>query len=161
MGRPAKWTELDMPSRLESVTGWAKQGSTDEEMCTMLGISTTIFYEWKNKYAEFAEAIKKGKEVSNGELINAAFKLSTGYREVVTEPIKVKKQRFEDGKVLTDEEVEIVEYEKYYAPQPVSNIFMVKNRFKEDYKDKHEVDSNVSGNIEVTFSDPQLDEWAK
>ena len=42
---------------------------------------------------------------------------------------------------------------------PVMQIFLGKNMLGQ--ADKQEIDNNVSGNIEVTFSDPNLDEWAK
>jgi len=38
-------------------------------------------------------------------------------------------------------------------------IFLGKNMLGQ--ADKQEIDSNISGAIEVTFSDPNLDEWAK
>ena len=38
-------------------------------------------------------------------------------------------------------------------------IFLGKNMLGQ--ADKQEIDNNISGNIEVTFSDPNLDEWAK
>jgi hypothetical protein len=42
---------------------------------------------------------------------------------------------------------------------PVMQIFLGKNMLGQ--ADKQEIDQHNTGNIEVTFSDPQLDEWAK
>ena len=50
---------------------------------------------------------------------------------------------------------------KHYPPDPTAAIFWLKNRQPDTWRDKVEVDQTVSGNIEVTFSDPNLDEWAK
>jgi len=137
-GRPCKWKELDMPSRLEAVTGWCKQGYTDKEMCAMLGVSLSVFSEWKNRYPEFKEAIKSGKDTANGEILNAAFKQTTGfyYKEVV--PIKVKVDR-------DTEEIQMVEVEKFLPPNPTMSIFMLKNRMPNDYKDKREM--TIDGNM--------------
>jgi hypothetical protein len=50
------------------------------------------------------------------------------------------------------------EKQMYTAKSANGPIFALKNY---GWKDKQEIDTNISGNIEVTFSDPNLDEWAK
>ena len=37
--------------------------STDEQIANKLGIGTSSFYDYKNKYSEFSEALKKGKDI--------------------------------------------------------------------------------------------------
>ena len=155
MARPSKWNELDMLSKLDSVAGWAKNGSTNEEIAKMLGISCKLFYEWQNKYSEFREAIKKGKDISNGELLNSAFTQATGFRFTEQQGFKVK-----DYKTVTDpqtghsklvqiERVVVVEVEKYCPPNATMSIFMLKNRLPEQYKDKREHDVNANLTFEV------------
>jgi hypothetical protein len=142
MARPNKWDELNMKDKLGSVCGWAKQGSTDEEISNMLGISTATYYEWKKNKTEFMEAIKKGKEVSNGELLNSAFTQSTGFFYKEQQVFKVKDYKKIDGELKQIERLEVVEVEKYNPPNPTMNIFMLKNRLPEQYKDtyKNEVE---------------------
>jgi hypothetical protein len=141
-GRKPLWDEMDMPSRLEAVRGWAKLGSTDIEMCGMLEISQETFYKWKREKPEFAEAIKAGKHVSNGELVNGAFKQANGFFVTVTEPMKL---RDVDG----SEFIEMVTYEKYVPPNNTMAIFMLKNRLSKDFKDKQEV--NHSGALPINI----------
>lgn len=147
MARPSKWDELDMPSKLDAITGWAKQGSTNEDIAKMLGISCKLLYEWQNKYSEFREAIKKGKDVSNGELLNSAFTQSTGFYYTEQVPIKVRINEAvptADGKsvkYLPAERIELVEVRKYQPPNPTMSIFMLKNRLPGDYKDKREIEA--------------------
>jgi len=38
-------------------------------------------------------------------------------------------------------------------------MFSLKNNY--DWRDKQEIDTNVSGDITVTFANPDLDDWAK
>jgi hypothetical protein len=137
MARPNKWDELNMVDKLDSVCGWAKQGATDEEISKMLGISTATYYEWKKAKPEFSEAIKKGKEVSNGELLNAAFTQSTGYFYKEQQAFRVKDYKEIDGKMMPIERIEVVEVERYNPPNPTMNIFMLKNRLPESYKDTY------------------------
>ena len=161
-GPKDKWTELDMPSKLATVQGWAKQGSTDIEICEMLGVSKDTFYKWKKEKPEFKAAIIKGKHDSNGEILNASFKMATGFYQTVTEPFKVKTyQEFEGENGTFFEEVEqIVDhtYQKYFPPNATMQIFMLKNRLPLEYRDKH--DLNHLGNVGVTLVDniPEDDE---
>jgi gas vesicle protein len=147
MARPNKWDELNMKDKLDSVCGWAKQGSTDEEISNMLGISTATYYEWKKTKPEFMEAIKKGKEVSNGELLNSAFTQSTGFFYKEQQVFKVKDYKEIDGELKQIEKLEVVEVEKYCPPNPTMNIFMLKNRLPSDYRDKSDIEH--SGKIEM------------
>ncbi len=144
MARPNKWDELNMVDKLDSVCGWAKQGSTDAEIAKMLGISCKLLYEWKRDKSEFREAIKKGKEVANGELLNSAFTQSVGFFYKEQQAFKVKGYEEIDGRMYPIEKIKVVEVERYNPPNPTMNIFMLKNRLPEHYKDKHEVDANVN-----------------
>lgn len=77
---------------------------------------------------------------------------------------------YESGKFDTDKEVfstllkelrlycENYAENKLYGNNPTGAIFALKNY---GWKDKQEIEQTVSGSIEVTFSNPDLDEWAK
>ena len=51
--------------------GWARDGLTDEQIAHNIGISTSTLNNWKNKYVEILESLKKGKEVIDYEVENA------------------------------------------------------------------------------------------
>ena len=51
--------------------GWARDGLTDEQIAHNVGITAKTLYEWKNRYSEICEALKKGKEVVDFEVENA------------------------------------------------------------------------------------------
>ncbi len=53
---------------------WARDGLTDEQIADKMGITTSTLYDWKNKYSEISEALKKGKEVVDVEVENALLK---------------------------------------------------------------------------------------
>lgn len=67
-GKYKQWLE---PDALVLLEGWAREGLTDENIADKIGISTSTLYEWKNKYPEFAEALKEGKEVVDFQVENA------------------------------------------------------------------------------------------
>ena len=76
-GRKSKYDEYVKPY-LKQIAEWKKVGATDKQICEQLNISDTSFYEYQKKYAEFADAIKKGKTELvmdlRGELARIAFK---------------------------------------------------------------------------------------
>ena len=74
MARPPKYEEWLTEEGLILIQGWARDGLVDEQIAHNMGISTTTLYDWKNKFPELAEAIKKGKEVVDYQVENALFK---------------------------------------------------------------------------------------
>lgn len=56
------------------IEGWARDGLTDEQIAHNMGIATGTLYEWKKKYPEMAESLKKTKEVVDRQVENALFK---------------------------------------------------------------------------------------
>lgn len=68
----SKWN--DIKDKLTLVEGWTREGLTDEQIANNLDISTSTFYEYKNKYSEFSESLKKGKEIIDFEVENALLK---------------------------------------------------------------------------------------
>lgn len=136
MGKESKYIKANIAERLESIRGWAQHGVTKEGIAKQLGISRSTLSVWEKTYPEFAEALKTGKLQADGEILNAAFKQAIGYKTKVREPVKVKKQVYEPNtkRIITSEEVEIVEYEKYFPPVPLMTRFMLINRLPNDYK---------------------------
>lgn len=74
-GRKSKYFENIRPN-LAKIREYKMQGATDEQICSVFDISQSSFYEYKKKYPEFSEAIKKGiAELVldlRGELVKAA-----------------------------------------------------------------------------------------
>lgn len=56
------------------IEGWARDGLTDEQIAHNMGIATGTLYEWKKKYHEIAESLKKSKEVADRAVENALYK---------------------------------------------------------------------------------------
>lgn len=130
-----EWLEADNLIRLE---GWARNGLTDEQIAHNIGITTTTLYDWKKKYPQFAEAVKRGKEVVDIMVENALLKSALGYSydEVV-------KERIFDYETETSKVVEVKRTTKEVAPNPTSLIFWLKNRQPEKWRDKKNIDAAV------------------
>lgn len=130
-----EWLEADSLIKLE---GWARNGLTDEQIAHNIGITTTTLYDWKKKYPQFAEAIKRGKEVVDIMVENALLKSAMGYKydEVV-------KERVFDYETETSIVVEVKRTTKEVAPNPTSLIFWLKNRKPEEWRDTKNIDAAV------------------
>lgn len=139
-----EWLEQDKLILLE---GWARDGLTDEQIAHNMGIRRETLYDYKNKYPNISNALKKGKEVVDIEVENALLKKALGYT------ITLHKQ-----KVTKDGDVVDIEEEVHIAPDTTAQIFWLKNRKKAQWRDKieHGVD-----NTEVTKLDELLKEIKK
>ena len=121
LGKINEWLEKDKLILLE---GWARDGLTDEQIAKNIGISRASLYEWKKKEVDIADALKKGKEVIDFEVENALLKRALGY--------EYEEEIYENG-ILTKK------VKKQVAPDTTAQIFWLKNRKKEQWREKVEV----------------------
>lgn len=115
-------------------------GATDEELAEYFSIHVATLYEWKNRYPEFAEAIKSGKRPADQSVATALHGRATGAEWKEEQAIKVKRVEYsESGKrILEEERVEIVEVTRRAPPDTTAAIFWLKNRRATDWRDKIE-----------------------
>lgn len=102
-------------------------GLTDKQIAHNIGITEQTLNVWKKQFPSFLEALKKGKEVVDREVENALFKRAIGYEydEICEE--------YEDG-VLTKKKIT----KKMVVPDTTAQIFWLKNRKPDQWKDKRE-----------------------
>ena len=67
-GKYQEWLE---PEGLLKIEGWARDGLTDEQIAQNMGITAKTLYEWKKKYGEICESLKRGKEIIDRQVENA------------------------------------------------------------------------------------------
>lgn len=133
----SKVDEWLTPDGLLLLKGWARNGLKDILIAKNMGITAKTLYEWKNKYSDICEALKKGKEPADIEVEDALFKAAIGYYVTVKEPIKVKtKKQLKDKGTIEEEHVEFIEKETYIPPNPTAIIFWLKNRKPEAWRDR-------------------------
>lgn len=118
--------------------GWARDGLTDEQIAAKMGIHVSTLYNWKNEYIEICESLKKGKEVVDMMVENALLKRALGYsyKETTTELFvdeKTGKEELRVTKIVTKEVV----------PDTTAQIFWLKNRKPEEWRDKRHVEEKV------------------
>lgn len=74
-GKFEYWLTEDGLTLLE---GWARDGLTDEQISRNMGINKATIYDWKKRFADISNALKKGKEVVDYEVENALLEKAKG-----------------------------------------------------------------------------------
>lgn len=138
-GKYQKWLE---PESLILLEGWARDGLTDEQIAKKMGVNTATLYDWKKKYPEISESLKKGKEVIDTIVENALLKRALGYRY---------------DEVTIENGIETKRVTKEVQPDTTAQIFWLKNRRPDKWRDKQNVE--VSGSLKTETS--KLDDLIK
>ena len=140
--------ETNVKPKLFFVEMWARDCLTDEQIANNLGISVASFYNYKNENLEFLEALKKGKEVADYEVENALFKKALGYNAKIKKAFKVKEVLYENGKRLKEtERIEYAEDEVHIPADTTAQIFWLKNRKPNVWRDKQELEHKANNGI--------------
>ena len=136
-GKYEKWLEPDGLLLLEA---WARNGLTDEQIATNMGINKATLYRWRNNYCDICDALKRGKEVVDTEVENALLKRAIGYTyNEITQESQLNpatgKYKLAITKVVTKEVV----------PDTTAQIFWLKNRRPDLWRDKQSME--LSGEV--------------
>lgn len=131
-GKYQKWLT---PDGLLLLEGWARDGLTDEQIADKIGISRSTLSEWKKRFPDISDAIKKSKEIADYQVENALFKSAIGFKETVKKPIKLKYVSVENGVRKEAEKIEYVEEEIYIKPDVTAEAMWLKHRQPEKWGD--------------------------
>ena len=132
---------------LVKIEGWARDGLVDKQIAEdKIGINEATLCRWKDRFPQIMQALKRGKEVVDREVENALLKRAIGYEyeEVTEEP-------FKNPDTGTMEMRVTKRVTKQVAPDVTAQIFWLKNRKPQDWRDKKDV--AVEGAIPVVLHD--------
>lgn len=121
-GRPTKYQAAF--AKLAEMFG--KLGATDEQLATALDIDVANLNRWKIKYPSFRAAIKRGKDIADAKVADSLYQRAMGYSAPDVD-IKVIKNKIVKTKII-----------KHYPPDTAAMIFWLKNRQKQQWRDKIE-----------------------
>ncbi|HEN2909289.1 TPA: helix-turn-helix domain-containing protein [Streptococcus agalactiae] len=134
----AKYTEWLTDEGLLLISGWAKDGLTEEQIANNIGISRSTLNEWKKKFSVISDTLKQSKEIADRQVENALHKTALGFY-------------YEEDMVTNQGDV--VRVKKYSKPNTTAQIFWLKNRKPADWRDKQEIEQ-TNTNIEI-----RVGEW--
>lgn len=183
-GARGKYAEWLTKEGLLKIEGWARDGLTDEQIAHNMGISRSTLNEWKKKYSDISDTLKRGKEVTDIMVENSLLKRALGYEykerkyaqvEMSEEEHYLKQQiavnQFKlDHPEATIEEIRLVEMgvskfksilveekTKEVPPDVTAQIFWLKNRKPNEWREKqqNEITGAGGGPLQVLFNIPR------
>jgi hypothetical protein len=126
-----KADEWLLPEKLLLLEDWARQGLFDAQIAKNMGIGEATLYRYKANYPEIKEALRKGKEVVDIEVENAMLKRALGYTITINEQ-----------KVDKDGCVHDLKRDVHIPGDVTAQIFWLKNRRRQQWRDKVEYEAN-------------------
>lgn len=150
-GKYQEWLTSEGLLRLEA---WARDGLTNEQIASNIGITRKTLQEWISKYSDISDTLKRGKEVVDIQVENALLKRALGYkftevtRELVYNPISEQKEMLVTKSVI-----------KEVQPDVTAQIFWLKNRKPKDWRDKRDVE--ISKPVENPYEGLTTEELKK
>lgn len=152
-GKYEYWLSEEGLLQLEA---WARNGLTDEQIASNIGISRSTLSDWKKKYSDISDTLKKGKDVVDIQVENALLKRALGYsyKEVTREKVF----NPETGRY---ELIPTKEVTKEVVPDTTAQIFWLKNRKPEQWRDKRDVSVEGELNTNNPFAGLSTDELRK
>lgn len=137
IGCKGKYDEWLTDDGLLRIEGWAREGLIDEQIAHNMGIAYSTFRDWVDKFPALSASLKRGKAPVDIEVENSLLKSALGFTQTVRKPIKVKTKRQLQGKgTIEEEHIEFVEEDIYIPPNTVAQIFWLKNRRPDLWRDK-------------------------
>lgn len=152
-GKYEYWLSQEGLLKLE---GWARDGLTDEQIAAKMNISESTLYEWKKKYSEISESLKRGKEVVDIQVENALLKRALGYSydEITREICK----DAETGEICLRVTKKVT---KEVVPDTTAQIFWLKNRRPDKWRDKQNMELTGSVRTDNPYASLTTEELKK
>ena len=138
VSRKGKYHDWITKEGLLKIEGWARDGLTDKQIAHNIGITEQTLNNWKKRFPSLFEALKKGKEVIDRQVENALLKRALGYEYEEVKQIIEKDDKGKDRK-------RIEKTVKHVVPDVTAQIFWLKNRKPQEWRDKQQVDLDVTG----------------
>lgn len=128
IGRPPRYKkEFDDQAYKLSLLGY-----TDVELGVFFEVAESTINNWKKAHPSFLESIKKGKEIADTEVSSRLFDRAKG--------VRINSTKFFQHEGI----IQSVPYVEEYPPDTTAAIFWLKNRQPKKWRDKQEVDQNIT-----------------
>ena len=123
-------------------------GATDADLAELFNVSEVTINAWKKKHPDFLKSLKKGKMTADAKVVECLYQRATGYQAPA---VKIFNQ---NGKIIEHK------YRQHYPPDVTAQIFWLKNRRPQQFREKPEVAVTVNNGNAVDLSRP-LEEWGQ
>lgn len=127
-GRPSKYKSVFA----EQAFKLCLLGATDKDLADFFEVNEDTINEWKKTKKGFSESLKKGKKAADASVAERLFSRAMGYSHPDVD-IKVVRGKIRKTKLT-----------KHYPPDTTAAIFWLKNRDKENWRDKQVLDIDLN-----------------
>lgn len=122
MGRPTKYE----PRMAEQAAKLCGLGATDVDLADFFNVNVRTVQRWVSEHEDFCRAIKAAKEIADDRVERSLYQRAVGYT-------------FDAVKIMTSGGKEmIVPYREHVVPDVTAQIFWLKNRRKDQWRDRTE-----------------------
>ena len=157
-GKYEQWLTEEGLLQLEA---WARNGLTDEQIAANMGITRSTLNEWKKKYSDISDTLKRGKDIVDIQVENALLKRALGYTYIETTQERVDDYDPHTG-LKTGSHMEVTKtVTKEVQPDTTAQIFWLKNRKPDTWRDKRDVGIEGTLNTNYPFADLSTEDLKK
>ncbi len=117
-------------------------GAKDAQMAAVFGVGEATLKRWKDEHPEFRSALSEGKEQADAGIAASLYHRAMGYEHPDT-----------DIRVVNGEIVQ-TRITKHYPPDTTACIFWLKNRQREQWRDKIETGVTDKDGNDIPPADP-------
>jgi len=127
-GRPTEYR----PEYVEQARKLCQLGATDRELADFFDVAEFTINRWKLRYPDFCASIKVGKDAADDRVEASLYRKAVGYS-------------FDSEKVFQNSgEIVRAAVVEHVPPSDTAAIFWLKNRRRAEWRDKQEVEHNLS-----------------
>ncbi len=101
-------------------------GATDQEIADFFEVNVRTVYRWKGQYPAFCQALKAGKDQADERVERSLYQQAIGYEQ---DEVKIFMPAGAESPVYA-------EYRAKVAPNVTAAIFWLKNRRRNDWRDR-------------------------
>lgn len=118
------------------VRKWREDGAGLDEIAEKLNISRTTLFKYQKEHADFADALKRGKEIVDSEVENSLKKECIGYtyEETTTTTTAIINER--TGEITDLKRVETKTTKRYARPSVSAIAYYLNNRLPSKWKNR-------------------------
>ncbi len=135
------------PEYCEQARKYCLLGVTDKRLAELFEVSEKTLNNWKEKYPEFVQSLKAGKEIADATVADSLYQRANGYSHP-EDDIRTVSLGGDAGS-----EIVITSTIKHYPPDTTAGIFWLKNRQRHAFRDRQEVEHMGEGGGPVQVED--------
>lgn len=142
LGRPTKYKK-EFCIQAEKL---CRKGFTDKELADFFEVEEKTINNWKKEHPDFLQSLKSGKRHSDAKVEDALYNRALGY--------EYEEHKYEES----EQGIKKTVTKKQLAGDTTAQIFWLKNRQPEKWRDKTETAITLSDDFDSLMGDASSDE---